>query len=345
MFTVDEETGMTGAKELDPSFYSGKILLNLDTEEDDELSIGCAGGIDTNTRYEYTEETTPNHVETFKLVVKGLVGGHSGMDIHRGRGNANKLLIRLLYDSPVAIHVHEIDGGGLRNAIPREASALVSVSSPHTELFVDYIAEMQEVFLKEFYPVEKKISLAVEPVLETPIYKLRQEDQSKILQSIYGLHNGVFKMSLTFDDLVETSSSLAQVIVKNGVFETKSLQRSSVETTKKDIANTIKSTFELLGAEVEQSGDYPGWEPNPDSPILKLMVDRYEHNFKSSPKVLAGHAGLECGILGDHLPGVDMISFGPTIRHAHSPDECVSISSVEKFWSYLLDVLKHIPAK
>ncbi len=345
MLTVDEETGMTGAKELDPSFYEGKILLNLDTEEDDELSIGCAGGIDTNTKFYYKEDNIPNHVVTFNLSVKGLMGGHSGMDIHRGRGNANKLLTRVLYDSPVRIFLQEFNGGGLRNAIPREAVAIVSVARENQESFVDYIAEIQELYLREFYPVEKNIQLSLEPVNESPSRCLNEKDQNSILQTIYGLHNGVYKMSLTFDDLVETSSSLAQVIIKNGCFETKSLQRSSVETSKTDIANTIKSAFQVLGAEVEQTGDYPGWEPNPDSPLLKMMKQLYEQKFQSKPKVLAGHAGLECGILGSHLPGVDMISFGPTIRHAHSPDECVSISSVIKFWEYFQEVLKNIPEK
>jgi dipeptidase D len=341
MFTVDEETGMTGAKELDPSFYDGKILLNLDTEDDDELSIGCAGGIDTNTSFRYREENTPEGFKGLKINLKGLMGGHSGMDIHRGRGNANKLMNRLLFDAPLGFHLHEIQGGGLRNAIPRESVAFISVAEQDIEKFEAYINDSEKLFLNELNPVEKKLTIETSRV-EAPAKKVGEEDKKNILRTIYALHNGVFKWSLTFDDLVETSSSLAQVIIKDGVFETKSLQRSSVESTKKDIANTIKATFEMLGAAVIQDGDYPGWEPNPDSPILKLTRELYEEMYNEEPKVLAGHAGLECGILGQHLPDVDMISFGPNIRHAHSPDECVQISSVQKFWNYFLEVLKRV---
>lgn len=341
MFTVDEETGMTGAKELDPSFYEGKILLNLDTEDDDELSVGCAGGIDTNTRYVYQQEATPADVVGLRINLKGLMGGHSGMDIHKGRGNANKLMNRLLYNASIPYYVHEIQGGGLRNAIPRESVAVISVAAKDVAAFEAYVQATETVYKSELGPVEPKLELNCERV-EAPAKKVGEEDKVKIIRTLYALHNGVFKWSLTFDDLVETSSSLAQVIIKDGVFETKSLQRSSVESTKKDVANTIKATFELMGAEVIQDGDYPGWEPNPDSPILKLTKEIYQELYHEEPRVLAGHAGLECGILGQHLPDVDMISFGPNIRHAHSPDECVQISSVQKFWDYFLAVLQRV---
>lgn len=344
MFTVDEETGMTGAKELDPSFYEGKILLNLDTEDDDELSIGCAGGIDTNTSYAYSTQATPDNVTTFVVKLKGLMGGHSGMDIDKGRGNANKLMTRFLVDAPMTVYLHEFDGGSLRNAIPREADVVVSVSNSSVTDFQSYAEEKQVEFLADYKPVEQHLSLQLEKTT-TPTEVLTQKDQQKILQALYALHNGVFKMSLNFEGLVETSSSLARVIIKDGSFITQSLQRSSVESTKKDVANTIRSVFDLIGAEVEQTGDYPGWEPNPDSPILKTMTDLYRKMFNSEPRVQAGHAGLECGILGEHLPDVDMISFGPNIRHAHSPDECAQISSVQKFWNYLLEILNEIPKK
>lgn len=344
MFTVDEETGMTGAIELDPSFYEGKILLNLDTEDDDELSIGCAGGVDTNTTYTYAELETPTSVTTFLVKLKGLMGGHSGMDIDKGRGNANKLMTRLLYDSPVAFHLHEFDGGSLRNAIPREANVILSVSGDNVFDFQSYIELKQKEFLADYSPVEKNLKIEFEKV-DTPEKYVALEDQNKMLATLYALHNGVFKMSLNFEGLVETSSSLARVIVKEGKFITQSLQRSSVESTKQDVANTIRATFELIGAEVEQTGDYPGWEPNPDSTILKTMADLYRKMFDGEPRIQACHAGLECGILGKHLPDVDMISFGPNIRHAHSPDECVQISSVQKFWKYLLEILKQTPTK
>lgn len=344
MFTVDEETGMTGAKQLDPDNFEGSILLNLDTEDDDELSIGCAGGIDTNTHYTYRETDTPGGVKSVILNIKGLKGGHSGMDIDKGRGNANKLMNRLLHDAPMPIMVHEIDGGGLRNAIPRESVAVVSVYETDEQAFADYVKKMADVFKSEYRPVEPHVHIE-QQATETPHRCMHSEDQQRILACLYSLHNGVFKMSLHFNDLVETSSSMARVEIKKGVFTTQSLQRSSVESTKKDVANTIKAAFVLLGAKVEQSGDYPGWEPKPDAPILHTMKTLYQDLFNEEPRVLACHAGLECGILGKHLPGVDMISFGPNIRHAHSPDECCQISSVAKFWKFLLAILKDAPKK
>ncbi len=344
MFTVDEETGMTGAKELDPSFYEGTILLNLDTEDDDEISIGCAGGIDTNTTYEYEEVDSKSDVTSYIIDLKGLMGGHSGMDIDKGRGNANKMMARLLVESPVELILHEMNGGGLRNAIPREAMTIVSVANDDSTKFEAYISSMAETFKTEYSPVETKIDLSVSKT-ETPAKMVANHDQHAMLAALNAVFNGVFKMSLNFDNLVETSSSLAQVVIKDGKFESKSLQRSSVETTKDDVARTIRSVFDLLGADVEQTGDYPGWEPNPNSSILKTMRELYEKRFNEKPKVMACHAGLECGILGEHLPNVDMISFGPNIRHAHSPDETVQISSVQKFWGFLLEILKETPLK
>ncbi len=344
MFTVDEETGMTGAKELDPSFYEGEILLNLDTEDDDELSIGCAGGIDTNTHYKYEQLYSLEDTQAFRVEIKGLKGGHSGMDINQGRANANKLMARLLTLATNDCMLHSFVGGGLRNAIPREAVAVVSLLRRHVESFIKHVQEMKEMFAKEYDPIETSIEIELTEV-DTPNQMVAGEERIEMLHTLNAVHNGVFKMSLKFNDLVETSSSLAQVIIKDGVFTTKSLQRSSVESTKTDVATTVRSPFDLLGAEVEQTGDYPGWEPNPDSAILKTMAEIYRNRFNSEPEIKACHAGLECGILGKHLPEVDMISFGPTIRHAHSPDECVSISSVEKFWGYLLEVLKNTPKK
>jgi dipeptidase D len=344
MFTVDEETGMTGAKELDPSFYEGEILLNLDTEDDDELSIGCAGGIDTNTSYKYEELYSLEDTQAFKVEIKGLKGGHSGMDINQGRANANKLMARLLTLATTDCMLHSFEGGGLRNAIPREAVAIVSLLRRHVDGFKEHVQEMNAIFSKEYDPVETGIKIVLTEV-DTPDKMVAGDERLKMIHTINAVHNGVFKMSLKFNDLVETSSSLAQVSIKDGLFTTKSLQRSSVESTKTDVATTVRSPFDLLGAEVEQSGDYPGWEPNPDSPILKTMADIYRGRFNEDPAIKACHAGLECGILGKHLPEVDMISFGPTIRHAHSPDECASIESVEKFWGYLLEVLKNVPKK
>jgi len=344
MFTIDEETGMTGAMQLDPSYYTGKTLLNLDTEDDDELSIGSAGGIDTNTSYTYkTTELNREHV-CFKLTVKGLMGGHSGMDIDKGHGNANKILTRVLYTARTFadLHLVEFDGGSLRNAIPREANAIIAVLKDDVAVFELELLKIAKMLKVEFQTVEKNLVINSEIVdLQSKIV-MDNSDMIKILNVLYAVPNGVFRMSPDIEGLVETSSSLARVIVKDGQFITQSLQRSSVESTKDDVANTIRSSFENMGAAVVQTGDYPGWQPNPNSKILTVMADLYREKYKEEPQIKACHAGLECGILGKHLPDVDMISFGPNIRGAHSPDEKVQISSVQKFWDYLLVALTRL---
>ena len=344
MFTIDEETGMTGAKELDASNFKGKILLNLDTEDDDELSIGCAGGIDTNTSYSYTQEQVPADYKTYQISVKGLLGGHSGMDIDKGRGNANKILTRMLYHLLGALDFSllSIDGGSLRNAIPREANAVIAVDKDQFELLNSQLHVIRKDIMKEFNKIEPELELSVSEV-NYEGKAASQADRNMILNTLHGVHNGVFRMSPDIEGLVEASSSLARVVVENGKYETQSLQRSSVESSKDDVANTVRSVFEAGGCAVVQSGDYPGWQPNPDSPILELMIQLYRERFKEEPQVKACHAGLECGILGKHLPGTDMISFGPNIRAAHSPDEKVQISSVQKFWGYFLEILQKIP--
>lgn len=347
MFTIDEETGMTGAIHLDPSHYSGEILLNLDTEDDDELSIGCAGGIDTNTSITFSTEAIQEGQVGVQIQVKGLLGGHSGMDIDKGRGNANKLMNRLLVflRPQLSFSLVEFDGGSLRNAIPREATAVIALPAEVVAIFEESIqAGIQE--LKDEYAT-------VEPGLAITWIKsdlngkscLRLVDRDKFLDVISAVHNGVFRMSPEIEGLVEASSSLARVLLKEGAFTTQSLQRSSVESSKKDVANTVRAPFDLIGCEVTQGGEYPGWRPNPNSEILQLMRGLYEKKFNENPQVKACHAGLECGILQSHLPGVDMISFGPNIRAAHSPDEKVQISSVQKFWDYLQDVLTNIPKR
>lgn len=344
MFTIDEETGMTGAMQLDPSYYTGKTLLNLDTEDDDELSIGCAGGIDTNTSYSYkSAELNSEHV-VYKLTVKGLMGGHSGMDIDKGRGNANKLLTRLMYTlrTFADIHLFDFDGGSLRNAIPREASGTIAVLKEDKLAFETEFLKISNLLKVEFQTIEKNLEIKFESVELDSNKFVETADFIKILNVLYAIPNGVYRMSPDIDGLVETSSSLARVIVKDGKFITQSLQRSSVESTKDDIANTIRASFENMGAAVVQTGDYPGWQPNPNSEVLTMMADLYREKFNEEPQIKACHAGLECGILGKHLPGVDMISFGPNIRGAHSPDEKVQISSVQKFWDYLLVALTRL---
>jgi dipeptidase D len=346
LFTIDEETGMTGAKGLDETLLTGKILLNLDSEEDEELTIGCAGGIDTNTRMSYAEEAVAPGSAAFEIRVRGLKGGHSGLDIHLGRGNANKLMTRLLYKTtqPLGLRIASFDGGSLRNAIPREAVAVVVVPAAHTDAFTAEMRQRKDDIIREFHHIEPDLSIEwTETTL--PAKVMNAGDQDQALNALYAVPNGVFRMSPDIPGLVETSSSLARVIVKDGLFTTQSLQRSSVESGKADVAAAVRAAFEAIGAEVENSGSYPGWAPNSESPILHTMVGLYEKLFGEKPSVAACHAGLECGIISEHYPGMDMISFGPTIRHPHSPDEKVHIASVGKFWDYLTAILKEIPVK
>jgi dipeptidase D len=347
LFTIDEETGMTGAKELDGSKLSGKILLNLDTEDDDEFSVGCAGGIDTNTFYTYTEENVPADYATFNLTLSGLKGGHSGMDINLGRGNANLLMNRILYAGTQIgdLRIAELNGGSLRNAIPRESHATIVIPNALKDAVIAQLNNYATTVKKEYYISEPNMKFVAEPSLSAATKMISKADQEKAMRAIYTTPNAVWKMSETIPGLVETSSSLAKVVFKEGQFTTQSLQRSMVESGKEDIANAIRLTYELIGAKVTQDGSYPGWTPNPDSKILKVLEKHYVELFKDQPKVKACHAGLECGILGEHLPNCDMISFGPTIKNPHSPDEKVNIQSVQKFWTFLTKVLENIPAK
>jgi dipeptidase D len=344
LFTIDEETGMTGAMKMEGGNFSGKILLNLDTEDDDELSIGCAGGIDTNTSYTYQFSEIEQGSVGLKITISGLLGGHSGMDIDKGRGNANKLMVRILYHllSVSDYQLISFDGGSLRNAIPREANVVLSISKDATDSVKAHIEQVSANLRDEYKSIEPHFKIEVSTV-ETTGKAVAFSDLEKILNCLYAVPNGVFRMSPDFKDLVEASSSLARVIIADGSFTTQSLQRSSVESTKGDVANAVRCAFEAVGCSVVQSGDYPGWQPNTDSVILNLMADLYREMYREEPNIKACHAGLECGILGKHLPGVDMISFGPNIRAAHSPDEKVQISSVQKFWGYLQETLKRIP--
>ncbi|MEY3967400.1 MAG: hypothetical protein RL137_300 [Bacteroidota bacterium] len=341
-FTIDEETGMTGAKEMDASLLSGTILLNLDTEDDDELSVGCAGGIDTNTSYTYQEVPIQNGFSTLEIQLSGLLGGHSGMDIDKGRGNANKWMARLLWELSQEQHIQllHFDGGSLRNAIPREATAIIAVQD--TVKARTQINTFAHILKDEYTLIEPHFVLKAEST-QSSLHALSDLDFKKIVATLCGVQNGVYRMSPDIMGLVEASSSLARVIIDKGSFTTQSLQRSSVESTKKEVSMTLRCAFENMGATVEQSGDYPGWKPNSQSLILKEMRGLYRTLFNEEPKVKACHAGLECGLLSEKLPGVDMISFGPNIRAAHSPDECVQISSVQKFWTYLLASLSQIP--
>ena len=339
LFTIDEETGMTGAKELQQGLLQGKILLNLDTEDDDEFSIGCAGGIDTNTSYNYQQENPPAHASAFRIAVSGLKGGHSGVDIHLERGNANKIMNRLMYNcSQYGLQIASIDGGSLRNAIPRESFAVVTVTdAAWANVCKQRATEIQE----ELHLQDGGLQISIESV-PLPAQVASVADTRKIIYALQSVHNGVYTMSSAIAGLVQTSSSLARVIVQDGNFITQSLQRSSIESEKYDVAYTVAAPFALMGAKVEHGGAYPGWAPNPDSHILQVLEQNYIKLFADKPKVMAIHAGLECGILGERYPGLDMISFGPTIKHPHSPDEKVHIASVGKFWKLLCATLANM---
>ncbi|MBG15637.1 MAG: cytosol nonspecific dipeptidase [Crocinitomicaceae bacterium] len=340
LFTIDEETGMTGAFELEQEILDGQILLNLDTEDDDEFSIGCAGGIDTNSYFQYQPEAISNSEFAYELSVTGLKGGHSGMDIHLERANANKIMNRLMGELiNFNIKIVSIDGGSLRNAIPRESFASIVVNDKDATSKLDAAITS----IKEEFSISDSDMFISYNQTSLPNTSMSYEDSLKVIYSLMAVHNGVYRMSSAIEGLVETSSSLARVIVENGEFKTQSLQRSSVESSKMDIAKTVGSVFHLIGARVEHTGSYPGWAPNPKSEILEIMKSLYVDMYNEQPRVQACHAGLECGILNERYPGLDMISFGPTIRNPHSPDEKVHIGSVAKFWEFLLEVLKRIP--
>lgn len=345
LFTIDEETGMTGAMGLKGGILKGEILLNLDTEEDDEIGVGCAGGVDVTATGCYSEVKTPVNSITYTLEVKGLNGGHSGMDIIKGLGNANKIMNRLLSSINSMIGLAELQGGSLRNAIPRESVAKVVVLPENVNTFLDGIEKMKSEIIEEYRILEKDLIISVEKHNDRPDKMMSFKDQDTFIKAIYGAHNGVYRMSPAIEDLVETSNNIAKVIVENGAIKIECLTRSSVESSKSDLAGTLKAVFNLAGYEVQLSGSYPGWAPNMDSEILKVMDELYTRLNGQKANVAACHAGLECGILGQNYPGMDMVSFGPTIKGAHSPDERASISSTKKYWSFVQEILKNIPKK
>lgn len=341
LFTIDEETGMTGAMELEKGILKGSILLNLDTEDDDEFSIGCAGGIDTNTSYSYSLSSISEGSLTYKIVVNGLNGGHSGVQINEELGNANKIMNRLLHGcEEYNLQIVEVDGGSLRNAIPRESFATITANPDYLEEFNKRTVEIKN----EYVIQDPDLSITIEPINQAP-QAMSLKDTSAVTTAIYACHNGVFRYSRAIEGLVETSSSLARIIIKDGSFISQSLQRSSTESGKFDVANTVAAPFRLMGCNIEHGGSYPGWAPNPDSKILDVLINKYKELFNDTPKVMAIHAGLECGLLGERYPGLDMISFGPTIKGAHSPDERCSISSTAKFWKFLKIILANTPFK
>ena len=343
LFTIDEETGMTGALAFQGGLLKGNIMLNLDTEEDNELTIGCAGGIDITASGGY-RKVFPKNTAAFRITLKGLTGGHSGVDIHKGRGNANKLMNRFLWmlTEAYAIEIAAIEGGSLRNAIPRESIADILVAAEDIEPIKQKIADYQSILLEEYSTTDPNILISVETI-KAPKQVLSYAFQHKILRTIYACPHGIYRMSPDIAGLVQTSNNVSRIVVKGGTYSIQCLTRSSVDSEKTDLKTAITSVFDMIGANVIYSGSYPGWTPKPSSPIVKLMSDLYVEKFHEKPDVCACHAGLECGILGTNYPDMQMISFGPNIHGAHSPDERVQISSVQKYWGFLLETLKRMP--
>ncbi len=346
LFTIDEESGMTGAHNLQPGLLKGEILMNLDTEDDDELSVGCAGGIDLNIEWDYQQETLANGHKGMEIKVRGLFGGHSGMDIIFGRGNANKIMNRILLglQGTAGIRIQSINGGGLRNAIPRESTAIVAVPEDKVEDAKEYLDYETASLKSEFATTDPGLNISYHSH-DIPREVMTSEAQVQILNAVQACHDGIKRMSPDVDNLVETSNNLARVGVEAGKAEFKCLTRSDRESGKMDMARSVAAPFLLIGATVDMNGSYPGWKLDPNAPMLGIMKNLYLELFEEEPRVIACHAGLECGLLAKPYPNLEMISFGPTIRHPHSPDEKVSIPSVQKFWRYLKEALKRIPER
>lgn len=346
LFTIDEETGMTGANNLQPGILKGDILINMDSEDEGELYVGCAGGTNANARFSFRDEPVPAKSLAFRVSLIGLKGGHSGLDINLGRGNANKLIFRFIKNVVAALgaRLASIDGGSLRNAIPREAFAVLVVPEARNKEFQETVTDFQETFRLEYGKVEPNLKFYAEET-DLPSFVMDEVAQDDLINAIQGCPNGVVRMSSDMEGLVETSLNLAIVKSENREVKVLALIRSSVESAKEDVESTLESIFRLAGAEIWFDGQYPGWKPNLDSAVLKTMQQVYQNKWGKIPEIKAIHAGLECGILGSVYPNWDMISFGPTIRFPHSPDEKVNIETVNLFWQFLVETLKNIPAR
>ncbi len=344
LFTVDEETGMTGAKNLKKGMLKGEILLNMDSEDEGELYVGCAGGVDVGATRNYKQEKTPQGMTAYKLSLKGLRGGHSGLDIHLGKANANKLMFRFFQQAECdfGMRIAEFTGGDLRNAIPRESFATIVVPSIKKAQFEKFMKGYEKMYRAEFNEVDPDIKLIFK-VTDAPAKVMNEADQYRIIRGVFVCPNGVQRMSTSMPGVVETSNNLSIVRIGSGRFEAFCLCRSSVESAKEATAWKIAAGFQLAGCEVELSGSYPGWKPDMKSAILGTMKDTYKKLYGRVPEIKAIHAGLECGIIMGVYPKLDSISFGPTIRHPHSPDEKVEIESVGKFWDFLVATLKNAP--
>ena len=347
LITATEETGMDGAIGLKTGELKGEILLNMDSESEGELYVGCAGGLDSTFEFNCEEEKTPAASKAYKLAVKGLKGGHSGMDINLGRGNSNLLLFRFLKANATMLQLRlaSINGGSLRNAIPRESFAVVTVPETQAEKLIQQVKEFETIYKSELQLTEPDLQFFSEET-ELPAQVMSKDLQARLINAIVACPNGVVRMSDAMAGTVETSNNLALIQSKDGKVVINTLMRSFVETAKDALAESLDAVFELAKADkIVFDGAYPGWKPNPDSAILKLMKNIYQKMYGKEPRVMAIHAGLECGILGSKYANWDMISFGPTICHPHSPDEKVNIVSVGKFWDYLKETLKNIPVK
>ncbi len=343
LFTSDEETGMTGAFGLKEGFMKGEILINLDSEDEGELFIGCAGGTDTVAEFSYKKKDVPENSVAYKISVTGLNGGHSGDEIDKGLGNSNKILNRIILNAynKFGVRLAEFNGGNLRNAIPREAFAVITVKKQNAGALEDLVITMSNDIKNEFAITEKNLSINIEKT-GLPEFVIPKGTQKKLMHSIYGCWHGVYQMSAEMPGLVETSTNLASVKFIDGKIKIETSQRSSVESAKYDMAQTVASVFKLAGAKVTHGDGYPGWKPNTNSEILKITETSYEKLFGEKPVVRAIHAGLECGLFLEKYPYLDMISFGPTIKGAHSPDERMNIPTVQKFWDLLIDVLEKL---
>jgi dipeptidase D len=346
LFTIDEETGLTGAFGLDPGVLKSRILLNLDSEDDGEFFIGCAGGKDTVIELALKKENIPAGYKTLRIKVSGLQGGHSGDDIHRNRGNANKILNRFLWESAgkYGIRVASFEGGNLRNAIAREAIGIFLAPVSHIKAVIEYCDQYLKEVRFEFRVSEPDLKIEIEE-FEAPGFVMAKTTQDQLLNSLYACPHGVIAWSQDIPNFVETSTNLASVKMNSSKIRIATSQRSSIESAKEDICNMVASVFKLTDSTIVHSDGYPGWAPNPHSKVLELCVGSYEQMFGQKPVVRAIHAGLECGLIGDKYPGMDMISYGPTMRGVHSPTERLEISTVEKFWVFTLELLKKISAR
>jgi dipeptidase D len=346
LFTVDEESGMTGAINLKPDFFSGRILLNLDSEDEGILYIGCAGGMDTVGTMIYKPEPVAKGMSALEISLTGLRGGHSGDEIHKGFGNSVKIMNRLLWNlsNQFQISLSKFDGGNLRNAIPREAFATIVVKKSSVNLIIKWIESFYSTILEEFRDLEKDLKISTKK-RELPLTVMDKESQNRLLASLTCCPHGAIAWSKEMDDLVETSTNLASVKFEDRTIKIVTTQRSSIESSKHDVGAMVETCLNLAGAEVIHSQGYPGWRPNMTSEILKITLNSYKKLFGKMPNVRAIHAGLECGLIYEKFKGIDMISFGPTIRGAHTPEEKIEIKTAQKFWDLLLDVISNIPLK